>query len=81
MALIQKEREKQDVVINIEIHYPADTACLNDEVEQALNYKDITKAVIKLVEEGHFLLLEKLVADVLEQCHAHPKCNLCQSID
>ena len=79
----QEEREKkQDVVINIEIHYPADTACLNDEVEQALNYKDITKSVIKLVEEGHFLLLEKLVADVLERCHSHPSVTFAKvSID
>lgn len=69
-----EEREKkQDVVINIEIHYPADTECVQlDEVEHALNYKTITKSVIKLVENGHFLLLEKLVADILAQCHIHP---------
>ncbi|MEJ6476497.1 dihydroneopterin triphosphate 2'-epimerase [Pseudoalteromonas piscicida] len=68
-----EEREKkQDVVINIEIHYPADTACLDhDNVAHALNYKTVTKAVISLVEEGHFLLLEKLVADILSQCHQH----------
>ncbi|RZQ52983.1 dihydroneopterin triphosphate 2'-epimerase [Pseudoalteromonas phenolica] len=69
----QEEREKkQDVVLNIEIHYPADSACINgDIVEHALNYKTITKAVIKQVETGHFLLLEKLVADILEICHEH----------
>jgi D-erythro-7,8-dihydroneopterin triphosphate epimerase len=68
-----EEREKkQDVVLNIEIHYPADTACVShDEVEHALNYKTVTKSVIKLVEDGHFLLLEKLVADVLSECHRH----------
>ena len=67
-----EEREKkQDVVINIEVHYPADMACITDEVDQALNYKVITKSVIELVENGHFLLLEKLVADVLAECHRH----------
>lgn len=68
-----EEREKkQDVVINLEIHYPADTACLDDDaVDHALNYKTVTKAIIKLVEEGHFLLLEKLVADILAKCHEH----------
>ncbi|MCF2910901.1 MULTISPECIES: dihydroneopterin triphosphate 2'-epimerase [Pseudoalteromonas] len=70
----QEEREKkQDVVINIEIHYPADAECLfHDEVGHALNYKTITKAVIAKVEDGHFLLLEKLVADILTECHQHP---------
>ena len=68
------EREKkQDVILNLEIHYPADTACLSDdEVDHALNYKTVTKAVINIVESGHFLLLEKLVADVLSECHSHP---------
>ena len=77
------EREKkQDVVINIEIHYPADTACLSDQVEQAVDYKAITKSVIELVENGRFLLLEKLVADVLEECHSHPSVTFAQvSVD
>ncbi|MDP5214583.1 dihydroneopterin triphosphate 2'-epimerase [Pseudoalteromonas tunicata] len=67
----EEMEKKQDVVINIEIHYPADTACERDEVDQALNYKVVTKAVIELVEHGHFLLLEKLVAEILEICHQH----------
>lgn len=67
------EREKlQDVVINLEIHYPAVHAALCDDVESALNYKTITKAIIHHVEEGRFLLLEKLVADVLDLCTEHP---------
>lgn len=68
-----EEREKkQDVVINIEIAYVMPPAVLNDHVEEALNYKTITKNVIRRVEEGRFLLLEKLVADVLEVCSEHP---------
>lgn len=71
-----EEREKkQDVVINLEIHYPADQACENDEVDQALNYKVITKEVISIVEQGHFLLLEKLVAEILAICHSHNSVN------
>ncbi len=67
-----EEREKkQDVVVNVEIHYPADYACSTDNVDKALNYKVITKAIIKLVEQGQFLLLEKLVADILAVCHQH----------
>ena len=66
-----EEREKkQDVVINIEIHYPADTACLDhDNVAHALNYKTVTKAVITLVEEGHFLLLENVSSILIDGCY------------
>lgn len=61
-----EEREKQqDVVINIEIHYAVSDATLKDEVDDALNYKDITKKVIHHVEDGHFLLLERLVSELL----------------
>ena len=67
-----EERQKmQDVVINIEIHYPAQNAIREDNVEEALNYKKITKAVIRHVEEGRFLLLEKLVSDILDISRDH----------
>ena len=63
--------KKQDVVINIEIRYAISEAALEDHVHGALNYKTITKEVIRHVEQGSFLLLEKLVADVLEICSSH----------
>jgi D-erythro-7,8-dihydroneopterin triphosphate epimerase len=64
--------KKQDVVVNIQIRYVLPPAVLGDSVEDALNYKTVTKEVIALVEEGRFLLLEKLVADVLQICSRHP---------
>lgn len=64
-----EERVKQqDIVVNIEIGYSAGEDALDDHVEAALDYKAITKNVIKHIEEGHFLLLEKLVSDVLSIC-------------
>jgi D-erythro-7,8-dihydroneopterin triphosphate epimerase len=67
----EEQEKQQDIVINAEIHYPANKLCLNDDVENALNYKSIAKGIIKHVESGRFLLLEKLVSDVLEICHEH----------
>jgi D-erythro-7,8-dihydroneopterin triphosphate epimerase len=73
-----EEREKkQDVVINIDIRYRMAAAVLDDCVEDALNYKVITKDVIECVEQGRFLLLEKLVGDVLAVCSGHP--DICWS--
>ncbi len=61
-----EELEKQqDIVINAEIHYPADLASETDNEANAVNYKVITKRMIQFVEEGRFKLLEKLVADLL----------------
>jgi D-erythro-7,8-dihydroneopterin triphosphate epimerase len=71
-----EEMEKQqDVVINIEINYTLAESVMLDQVEGALNYKLIAKNVIGHVEEGRFLLLEKLAADVLDICSEHPGIN------
>jgi D-erythro-7,8-dihydroneopterin triphosphate epimerase len=67
-----EQTKQQDIIINCEIHYPASKHCLSDHVEGALNYKTITKKIINHVEEGRFLLLEKLVSDVLEISAEHP---------
>ncbi|WP_210394634.1 dihydroneopterin triphosphate 2'-epimerase [Motiliproteus sediminis] len=71
----EEQTKQQDVVINAEIHYPASQLCLNDNVDDALNYRHITKKVIQHVEEGRFLLLERLVADCLGICSDHPWIN------
>jgi D-erythro-7,8-dihydroneopterin triphosphate epimerase len=60
-----EQRKRQDVVINIRIDYDAAAAAAADSVDEALDYKAINKAVIQLVEDNRFLLLEKLVHDIL----------------
>lgn len=68
-----EERSKQqDVVINVEIHHTAAAAALQDDVSQALDYKAVSKAIIRHVESGRFLLLEKLTADLLAICTSNP---------
>ncbi len=68
------ERQKrQDVVINVRFSYMADHAAETDDVKYAVNYRTITKDLIRLVEEGRFMLLERLAAEVLELVMSHPK--------
>ena len=60
--------KRQDVVINAEIHHVAKPEALHDDVEAALDYKLISKSIIDHVEEGRFLLLERLASDLVEIC-------------
>ncbi|MBU2977471.1 dihydroneopterin triphosphate 2'-epimerase [Alteromonas sp. C1M14] len=62
----------QDVIINAKLHYDAGRATDTDNMCDALNYKTVTKAIIKLVEENRFALLEKLTAQVLSIAAEHP---------
>ena len=68
-----EEREKQqDVVINVTIRHRLNPRVATDAVDAALDYKAITKRIIRHVEAGRFLLLEKLTGDVLDICCADP---------
>ncbi|PMR76915.1 dihydroneopterin triphosphate 2'-epimerase [Billgrantia endophytica] len=62
---------RQDVVINAVIRYRADKAVAFNRIEQALNYRTITKSVISLVEENRFLLLERMTREVLDLIMSH----------
>jgi D-erythro-7,8-dihydroneopterin triphosphate epimerase len=69
-----KEEEinnRQDVVINATILYPADNAVQINEIEHALNYRTITKAIISFVEDNRFALLERMTQDVLDIIMQH----------
>ncbi|HHQ6573623.1 TPA: dihydroneopterin triphosphate 2'-epimerase [Serratia fonticola] len=70
-----KEEEinnRQDVLINVAIHYPADKARNSEDISDALNYRTITKAIIRHIEDNRFALLEKLTQDVLDIVKQHP---------
>ena len=68
-----EERVKQqDVVINVRIEHVLHPGVFQDQVDDALDYKRITKRIIEHVENGHFLLLEKLAGDVLAICSHYP---------
>lgn len=62
---------RQDVVINAVIRYRADKAVAFNHIEQALNYRTISKEVIELVEESRFLLLERMTREVLDLIMSH----------
>ena len=62
---------RQDVVINIEIRYPAERARNSEDINDALNYRTITKNIISHIEGNRFSLLEKLTQDVLDIAREH----------
>ncbi|SEI42343.1 D-erythro-7,8-dihydroneopterin triphosphate epimerase [Allopseudospirillum japonicum] len=64
-----KEEEisnRQDVIVNVVLQYPADRAVAFNHIDEALNYRTITKHIIRHVEEGRFQLLERLTREILD---------------
>ncbi|HBS80937.1 MAG: dihydroneopterin triphosphate 2'-epimerase [Pseudomonas sp.] len=71
-----KEEEilnKQDVLINLTILYPATDAVRDNDIDHALNYRTITKAIIQHVEDNRFALLERLTQEIVDLVMAHPQ--------
>ncbi|GIU09959.1 dihydroneopterin triphosphate 2'-epimerase [Shewanella morhuae] len=64
-------QNRQDVIINIVIHYCAAQARNSDNVEDALNYRTITKKIIELIENNRFSLLENLTSQTLAIASEH----------
>lgn len=65
-------QNRQDVIINVVIHYCAAKARGSDSVDDALNYRTITKNIIALIENNRFSLLENLTSQTLAIVSEHP---------
>lgn len=71
-----KEEEilnQQDVLINLTMLYPAADAVRDNDIEYALNYRTITKAIIQHVEDNRFALLERLTQEILDLVMQYPQ--------
>lgn len=56
----EERREKQDIVINVEMHADLRKAGRSDKLEDTVDYKAIKKAILKLVDGSSFELIESL---------------------
>lgn len=69
----EERRARQDALINIVLHADTRAAGASDDINDAVNYRTITKRVIKLVEESQFYLVEKLAAEIAAICLEDPR--------
>jgi len=69
----EERRNRQDVLINITLHADTRPAGASDDIEDAVNYRTITKRVIERVEESSFYLVEKMAAEIAAICLEDPR--------
>lgn len=63
------EREhRQDILLNLEIGVDTSDAARSDDIEDSLNYRSLTKAIIGLVEESSYHLVEALAHNIAALC-------------
>ena len=60
----EERREKQDVLINVEMHCDLRAAGRSDDLKDTVDYKAVKKAILKLVEGSRFQLIECLAEHI-----------------
>lgn len=70
-----ERRVRQDVVVNIDLYADLSAAGSSDKLDDTINYKEISKAVIDLVEESRRFTVEALANDIAELCLNKPGAN------
>lgn len=61
-----ERKRKQTVLINITIHFDSSSSNQSDNIKDTIDYKDLTKRIIREVEQSQFFLLEKLCRFILD---------------
>ncbi len=56
--------KQQDILINVVMFADIRKAAVSDEIDDAVDYKTITKSIIQHVENSSDFLVEKLVTDI-----------------
>jgi FolB domain-containing protein len=69
IGLNEWEREKaQDIVVNITLHTNVSAAGESDDASHILNYRSVTKDVIRYVESSSHYLVEALATAIARIC-------------
>lgn len=59
-----EKETRQDLVINVEIHFDGEKAGVSDSVEDTVDYKEMNKKIISFVETNDFNLLERVARGI-----------------
>jgi FolB domain-containing protein len=59
---------KQQILVNAELFTDTSIAAVTDDIDDAVNYRTITKAMIAHIEAGEPMLVERLVQELADIC-------------
>ncbi len=64
----EERTNRQDVLVNVTMWADTSPAAASDDIEDAVNYRTVTKAIIAHVEGGEPMLVERLVSEIADIC-------------
>ena len=64
----EERRGVQDVLINVRLETDIRPAAASDDIADAVNYRTLSKSIIRMVESSQFFLVEKLAEEIAKLC-------------
>jgi D-erythro-7,8-dihydroneopterin triphosphate epimerase len=64
---------KQDIQVNATLWVDTSVAAISDDIEDAVNYRTITKMIIAHIEAGEPMLVERLTSEIADICLGVPR--------
>ena len=62
-----ERRKRQDILVNVTMLADTRKAAESDDLDDSCNYRTVSKAIIRLVEESNYFTVEKLAAEIARQ--------------
>jgi D-erythro-7,8-dihydroneopterin triphosphate epimerase len=59
---------RQDVFVSLTLETDTRAAAASDDIEDAVNYRTLTKEVFDMVEQSEFLLVERMADQIARLC-------------
>ena len=69
----EERRDKQDVLINLELSADLRKAGASDRLEDAVDYAALKKRIVAMAEQSQFFLVDALAENIAALCLEHPK--------
>ena len=63
-----ERKDRQDVLINVTMFTDTRKAAASDAIEDAVNYRDVSKRIQVFAEESRCLLVERFADDIARIC-------------
>lgn len=63
-----EQANPQDILINVTLWANTRSAAASDNIDDAINYRTISKAIIAHIEQGRPYLVERLAAELAQIC-------------
>jgi D-erythro-7,8-dihydroneopterin triphosphate epimerase len=69
----EERRDRQDVMVSIQMETDTSAPGRSDEIQDAVNYRTISKKILALAERSQFQLVERFAEEIATLCLEDPR--------